>query len=280
MWKSFKALYWTFGVSFLFAMIFYLYKDLFPEETVNSRTAFMFLFFKAAYMWIPGLFAFLYAKKEKISLPIISSNKIYYFYAILTSIVLMTIVFFLSLFYSKVDFSKLIVFHGNIYKDFLSNFFLFIFVGLIGGSTINLLFAFGEEVMWRGFLWEKIKFLGFWKASITIGFLWGVWYFPIVFLMEHNYPVHQLLGSLWMIILCVLTAPLYLYLRIRSESILAPSLLNGMLNTLGPITLMICLKPNAFLVGFTGIAGFISYLLANVVIYYLVSRAKNLQVKA
>ncbi|MDQ0339970.1 membrane protease YdiL (CAAX protease family) [Caldalkalibacillus uzonensis] len=48
-------------------------------------------------------------------------------------------------------------------------FWLGLIQGLIAGLTINALFAFGEELGWRGYLLKACQPLGFWKASLFIG---------------------------------------------------------------------------------------------------------------
>src|SRR5690625_5122017 len=58
---------------------------------------------------------------------------------------------------------------------------------LIGGITINAIFAFGEEIGWRGFLLREFQLLGFWKASLLIGIIWGVWHEPLILFARHNY---------------------------------------------------------------------------------------------
>ena len=57
--------------------------------------------------------------------------------------------------------------------------------GLIAGITINAVVGFGEELGWRGLLQRELGFIGFWKSSILIGFIWGVWHAPII-LQGHN----------------------------------------------------------------------------------------------
>lgn len=48
------------------------------------------------------------------------------------------------------------------------------------GTTVNAVFAFGEEFGWRGYLLWELAPLAFWKASLAIGALWGVWHAPVI----------------------------------------------------------------------------------------------------
>jgi uncharacterized protein len=43
-----------------------------------------------------------------------------------------------------------------------------IFLTISIGTAITAVFAFGEELGWRGLLWHELKHLGFWKCSTLI----------------------------------------------------------------------------------------------------------------
>lgn len=132
--------------------------------------------------------------------------------------------------------------------------------GLIGGVTINAVAGFGEELGWRGFLLKEFREMNFTKASIIIGFIWGIWHAPII-LMGHNYPQHPEIGVLMMIIWCILLTPLFLYITIKSKSVIAASIMHGTLNGTAGIAIMLIDGGNDLTVGMTGLAGFLSLLL-------------------
>lgn len=50
---------------------------------------------------------------------------------------------------------------------------------LIAGITVNAVAAFGEELGWRGLLQKELGVMGFWKSSVVIGLIWGVWHAPL-----------------------------------------------------------------------------------------------------
>ena len=52
--------------------------------------------------------------------------------------------------------------------------------GMLAGITINAVVAFGEELMWRGFLLKELKGKGIWRASLIIGSIWGIWHAPLI----------------------------------------------------------------------------------------------------
>ncbi|MDA3928170.1 MAG: CPBP family intramembrane metalloprotease [Prolixibacteraceae bacterium] len=139
---------------------------------------------------------------------------------------------------------------------------------LIGGLTINAIAAFGEEVGWRGFLVREFKHLKFWNAALKIGILWGIWHAPLI-LMGHNYPEHNLLGVGMMTIFCILISPLFLFVRIKTHSVIAASIMHGTLNASAGIPIMYLVGGNDLTIGFTGFAGFITLaLLIGIIIIY------------
>ena len=75
--------------------------------------------------------------------------------------------------------------------------------GLLNGITINAVFAFGEEIAWRGFLMKEFKGKKFLMAALWIGIIWGLWHAPII-LNGHNYPQHPVMGVFMMVLFCLL----------------------------------------------------------------------------
>lgn len=118
--------------------------------------------------------------------------------------------------------------------------FLLIIVvsGLMAGCTVNALFAFGEEIAWRDFLVKELKDCSFWKQSLIIGSLWGVWHAPLI-LMGHNYPDHPVLGVFLMVIFCISFTPIMLYIRKRSDSVIAAAVAHGTLNAFSGLTVIV-----------------------------------------
>lgn len=51
---------------------------------------------------------------------------------------------------------------------------------------INGIFTFGEEFGWRAYLQPKLMPLGFRKAMLWLGLIWGLWHAPVI-AMGHNY---------------------------------------------------------------------------------------------
>jgi len=102
-------------------------------------------------------------------------------------------------------------------------------LAVVLGATVNAVFAFGEEFGWRGYLLWELAPLGFWKASLAIGALWGVWHAPVI-AAGYNFPDFPLVGIGVMTAACIAFSPVYTYLTVRAESVLAAALLHGVFN--------------------------------------------------
>jgi len=63
-----------------------------------------------------------------------------------------------------------------------SNYQFNFFHLIILGTLLNIAFAAGEEIGWRGFLVPHLyKFTGsFTKTSLITGIIWSVWHFPLI----------------------------------------------------------------------------------------------------
>ena len=126
--------------------------------------------------------------------------------------------------------------------------------GLVTGITINAVAAFGEELGWRGFLQKELSYFGFWKSSAVIGLIWGLWHAPLI-LQGHNYPQHPRAGVALMTVFCILLSPLFSYVRIRANSVIAAAVMHGSLNAMGGLALLPVRGGSDLTVGVTGLAG-------------------------
>jgi membrane protease YdiL (CAAX protease family) len=125
---------------------------------------------------------------------------------------------------------------------------------LIAGITINAVAAFGEELGWRGWLFRHFAPLGFWRRSVVVGALWGVWHAPII-LQGHNYPQHRVEGVFLMIAMCILLAPAMDLVRLRGGSVWAAAICHGTFNATAGFAIMYLRGGSDLTVGVTGVAG-------------------------
>ena len=138
--------------------------------------------------------------------------------------------------------------------------------GLSAGITINALFAFGEEIAWRGWLLKQFEGVNFLKTSLIIGAFWGIWHAPLI-AMGHNYAQHPFVGIGMMIIWCILFTPIIQYIRIKSKSVIAAAIFHGTLNAGAGLSLMYIDNFNDLLGGSAGLTGFIVLLIINCTLF-------------
>ena len=152
---------------------------------------------------------------------------------------------------------------------------LTIIQGLIASITINAVAGFGEESGWRGFMVKEYRNLKFWDAALRIGIVWGIWHAPLI-LMGHNYPEHNLIGVGMMTVWCIMLSPVFLYVRLKSKSVIAASIMHGTLNATAGIPIMYLVGGNDLTLGLTGFSGFISLLIViGIMILYDLKFAKQ-----
>jgi uncharacterized protein len=128
--------------------------------------------------------------------------------------------------------------------------------GLIAGISINAVAGFGEELGWRGFLQKELAFLGFWRSSLLIGVVWGLWHAPLI-LQGHNYPQHRLAGVFMMTLLCMLLAPIFAWVRMKARSVIAASVIHGTFNATSGLAVLFVRGGSDLTTGVTGLPGFL-----------------------
>ena len=117
-----------------------------------------------------------------------------------------------------------------------------IFFALSLAPLINVLFALGEELGWRGFLLPRLLPLGQWRAIILSGLIWGFWHAPVIVLYGHNFPTHPYLGILLMMVGCALFGTILSWLYLNTKSPWVAALGHGAVNA-SPGLAIYFLKP-------------------------------------
>lgn len=152
--------------------------------------------------------------------------------------------------------------------------FLTMVQGMIAGLTINAIAGFGEEFGWRELLFKETGKNGFWKSSLLTGLFWGIWHAPVI-LYGHNYPEHPIIGVFMMTAWCILLAPLFSYIRYKSGSVIAASILHGTLNGVAGIAIMTISGGNDLIRGITGISGFAVLIILNLLLVPLMKKERE-----
>lgn len=131
------------------------------------------------------------------------------------------------------------------------------FVTLIVAPFFNCVFAFGEELGWRGYLLPKLLPLGKIRAYLLVGIIWGLWHLPLV-LAGFMYPGQPLGGILMFTLLTVILSIFINELTRRYQSSLLAGWIHGVINTqrLGFLALLFP-NVNPWLGGFSGVIGLV-----------------------
>lgn len=138
--------------------------------------------------------------------------------------------------------------------------------GIFAGATINALFAFGEEIGWRGFLVKEFEGKNFMTLSLVSGVIWGFWHFPLI-LNGHNYSQHPVIGVFMMVLMCVALTPIFLYFRQKSGSVIVPAIMHGSFNAVVGVSNIFVAPANDLLIGGPGLAGIVVMLLFDLLLY-------------
>ncbi|HEY3311161.1 MAG TPA: CPBP family intramembrane glutamic endopeptidase [Anaerolineales bacterium] len=128
---------------------------------------------------------------------------------------------------------------------------------------LNVVFALGEELGWRGFLLPRLLPLGQWPAILLSGAIWGFWHAPTTLLFGYNFPEHPYLGVLVMVVGCTLLGAIIAWLYLSTRSPWAAALAHAAINA-SPGLAIFFLKPgfDSALGGLIlGVAGWLPMLL-------------------
>lgn len=110
--------------------------------------------------------------------------------------------------------------------------------GLLGALINTPILLLSEELGWRGYLYDLWRRFGFWRSTLAIGTIWGIWHAPAILLFGLNYPDNRALGVPIFVLFCVLIAIPMAVMRERSASTLAPAIFHGTLNAIAGLALL------------------------------------------
>lgn len=102
---------------------------------------------------------------------------------------------------------------------------------------INVIFALGEELGWRGFLLRELLPLGQWQAILLSGLIWGLWHAPAV-MQGLNYPGYPILGVFMMVVFCILLGTILAWLYLNTASPWTPALAHGAVNAVAGLPVL------------------------------------------
>jgi membrane protease YdiL (CAAX protease family) len=244
-----KSLTWFFGITFLISWPLFMAPLLFGEmEPVNKQLMTQGLW--AIAMWGPGIAAIvttIFIMKQpfkSLRLNTLGPKRFYlwaWFLPIGLSIIggLLTLLFGVA----KLDLNFTMIREsmasaaGGTSVPAEVIIAMQVLLALTLAPFINILFALGEELGWRGFLLPRLMQLGQWKAILISGIIWGVWHAPAI-AQGHNYPGYPILGIFMMIVFCVLLGTILSWLYLNTKSPWVAALAHGSVNAVAGLPIL------------------------------------------
>ncbi len=112
-------------------------------------------------------------------------------------------------------------------------FMFLLIVDRILSAFFTTIFAAGEEIGWRGYLFEKLRSENSIEVSLILtGTIWAIWHAPLIVFIGYNYRILRGYGLLIFIPFCISVGTVLVWLKYRSGGILAPSLAHGTINAM------------------------------------------------
>ncbi len=140
------------------------------------------------------------------------------------------------------------------------------------------IFAFGEEIGWRGYLLPILmELINKERAILLNGILWGLAHAPLIYL-GFNYGLDYwgapYTGIIMMILVCVVLDIWLSYVTIKSNSIIPASILHGSINVIGEWPALVAVSGINPLwgPGPTGIIGMAGLLIGVIILLYWKSK--------
>ncbi|MEB3789034.1 MAG: CPBP family intramembrane metalloprotease [Desulfurococcales archaeon] len=113
-------------------------------------------------------------------------------------------------------------------------------LGILAGSTVNMIVAVGEEAGWRGLLLNMLSpRIGIANSAIVIGIIWGLWHAPLI-IAGYNYslpgiescivPAKGLVALIVFTLTTISFTQLLVWLRVKTGSTLVSAAAHGTIN--------------------------------------------------
>ncbi len=153
-----------------------------------------------------------------------------------------------------------------------ANFGMICLFTLTLGVLITMVFTFGEELGWRGYLLPRLSPLGGVTAAIIVGVIWGLWHAPLIFLVGYEYDDPHALQAVLIFVLPSITLSIILaWLRFRSGSIWPGVLAHAVGNQAAGLALAFVTLGNPYLGAPTGL---LSILLSSAFAIWLIATGR------
>jgi membrane protease YdiL (CAAX protease family) len=151
------------------------------------------------------------------------------------------------------------------------------FIGVLLAIAIspiaNSLATFGEEFGWRAYLLPKLLPLGWQKATLLMGVIWGVWHWPVIFMgyeYGFNYPGYPWLGPLLFIWITFCFGVFLAWVTLRAGSVWPAVIGHAAINGIAASAILVTTgQPNPLLGPLpVGIIGSLGYAVVALVLFF------------
>jgi membrane protease YdiL (CAAX protease family) len=94
--------------------------------------------------------------------------------------------------------------------------------GIVISPILNAIATFGEEFGWRAYLLPKLMPLGWKRAVLLMGVIWGVWHWPVIFMgyeYGFKYPGYPWAGPLLFVLIAFSFGTFLAWITLRGGSV-------------------------------------------------------------
>jgi membrane protease YdiL (CAAX protease family) len=277
----------TFGIAWLTGLVIYLTGGLVNSPAISANFTLALVLMATTYMWAPALAHILtrWITREGMQDLWLRPNfrrgwpywvAAWFLPAMLT--LAGAAVFFL-LFPSYFDSSLPLIQQSIQSTPELANVPIVVFViiqlvqGVLLSPVINALFTFGEEFGWRAYLLPKLLPLGWRKAMLLMGLIWGVWHWPVIFMgyeYGFDYPGFPWLGPLLFIWITFCFGVFLSWVTLRSGSVWPAVIGHAAINGIASVAVLALTGTPNMLLGPlpVGIIGSVGYGVTAVLLFF------------
>ncbi len=145
--------------------------------------------------------------------------------------------------------------------------------GVLVSPIVNSLATFGEEFGWRAYLLPKLMPLGWRKAMLLIGLIWGVWHWPVIFMgyeYGFSYPGFPWLGPLLFIWITFCFGVFLAWITLRAGSVWPAVIGHAAINGIAALAVLTTTgSPNPLLGPLpVGIIGSLGYAIVALILFF------------
>ncbi|NGX46718.1 MAG: hypothetical protein K1000chlam3_00081 [Chlamydiae bacterium] len=171
------------------------------------------------YLWIPGIVALIFARMEGLKIPIFARpNRFFYLIPVITMSICL-FAFLLTIPFGAIKTPNAVFADQTFYK-IIGYGALFLITSYLFVTVLFGLIVLGGEIYWRGYLFEKWKKQGLFRAIWIIALVWSLWQIPITILSYSPGLPNFAWNILSIFALNFILSPVLTYFRVKGKSVL------------------------------------------------------------